>query len=192
MPRLPKSEVRQKIRHAVVAETVALGIGSLSVGAIVKRAQISAGTIYLHFENKEDMLQQVFLEIKSEFHAIMLDAREEKTSAEMIRRMWFDMFAFVTDCPNDFLFIEYAGAAQVLTAVQAEQTLRMQGEITGMLQTAIDDNTLASLPVETVAVLLIAPAMQLARSAAMVGNPVPPATAELTFERVWLSICAPE
>lgn len=190
MARLPKEQVRANIRDAVVQETIENGIGALSVGAVVKRAKISAGTIYLHFESKEDMLQQVYLEIKSEFHAITVAAKEETDSAAMIRRMWFSMFDFVTDHPEDFLFIEYAGAAHVLTPEQTKTTHHMQVEISAMLQRAVDDGTLAPLPIDTLIVLLVAPAMQLARSAVLGGNPVPKETVTLTFDRVWLSISA--
>lgn len=190
MPRLAKDEVRKKIRRAVVAETAASGIGALSVGKIVKRAGISAGTVYLHFSSKEDMLQQVYMEIKSEFHALMVAAKSEADSAAMLKRMWFDTFGFIKEFSEDFLFIEYAGAAQILNAEQQQQTQTMQQEIIAMLQGAVDNGTLAPIPVSTISVLFIAPAMQLARSAVLNEKEVDLEAAELTFNRVWLAIAA--
>lgn len=108
----------------------------------------------------------------------------------MIHRMWRDMFQFTTARPLDFLFIEYAGAAQVLTEGQTRQIADFQVEIAAMLQRAIDDGTLAQLPVTTVTTLLVAPAMHLARMSALNNTPIDPSQIDLTFERVWLSIAA--
>lgn len=190
MKRPSKSEIQAKIRASLVEEVAARGIGSVSVGAVAKRAGISPGTIYLHFENKDDMLQKVYLQIKTEFHTFIVAAKDETNSTAMIRRMWFDMFDFVTAYPYDFLFIENAGAAQVLTPEQAKNIAYMQDDITGMLQKAIDDGTLAPLPVQTSVVLLVAPAMHLARTALLNDRSVTPEESALTFERVWIAVSA--
>lgn len=188
VPRPPKSDVRKRLRDAVVAEVTEKGIGATSVAAVVTRAKVSTGTVYLHFKNKDDMLRQVYLEIKTEIHTIMVAARSEPTSAAMIRRMWIDMFRFVQTNPNDFLYLEFAGAAHVLTDAQQKQVGAMEDEVADMLQTAIDDRTLAPLPVSTVIVLLVSPVMMLARMSTLKGIPISSDTIDLTFERVWRSI----
>ncbi|GHB28069.1 TetR family transcriptional regulator [Pseudovibrio japonicus] len=188
MPRLTKQATRAKIREAVVAEATENGISATSVGGVVQRANISAGTIYVHFDNKEDMLQKIYLEIKTEFHELMMHAAKQTDDSEMIREMWFSLFQFVSDHPKDFLFVEYAGAAKILTEEQGKQVLKMQQEISGLLERAKASGSVADLPTNVISVLLIAPAMQLARSAVLKDTPVPQETVELTFDRVWLSI----
>lgn len=190
MPRLTKTETRKKMRDAVVAEVIESGFGAISVGGVVKRAKVSAGTVYVHFENKDDMLQKVFLEIKSEFHDIMMQAREEETAPGMIRRMWFDMFAFVSAHPSDFLFLEYGNSAHILTEAQEADAARMSSEIAEMLLMGVQDGTLADLDASIISLLLVSPASQLARSAVLTGVEIDPKIVELVFERVWLSIAA--
>lgn len=188
MPRTSKDSTRKKLREAVVAEAVENGIGSLSVAGVVDRAKVSAGTVYVHFHTKEDMLQQVFLEIKREFHEIMLRSKSEETSQAMIRRMWFDMFDFVADKPQDFLFLEYGNSARFLTPEQEKEAHQMYAEIGEMLQRGIDDGTLAQLDVTLISMLLVAPAMQLARSAVLKDKRLAQTVVETTFDRVWRSI----
>lgn len=190
MPRTTKETTRKKLRQAVVAEAVENGFGALSVGGVVQRAKVSAGTVYVHFNTKEDMLQQVFLEIKREFHEIMLQSREEKTSEAMIRRMWFDMFEFVAKQPQDFLFLEYGNSARFLTKEQELETQTMYGEINALLQQGVDDGTLEKLDIGLISMLLVAPAMQLARSAVLKSKQLPHSLVETTFARVWRSIVA--
>ncbi len=190
MKRPSPDAIRDKIRNGLVRVVARLGIGGTSIAAVAKEAGVSAGTIYLHFDDKPDLLQKVYLEIKTEFHTIMVAAATEPCSAAMIRRMWRDMFAFTAAHPYDFLFIEYAGAAQVLNDAQARQVAGYQTEITAMLQRAIDDGTLAPLPVAMVTTLLVAPAMHLARISSMTNTPIDTAQRDLTFERVWLAIAS--
>ncbi len=188
MKRPTQDEVKDNIRAGLVRVVAKLGIGGTSIAAVAKEAGVSAGTIYLHFADKSDLLQKVYLQIKTEFHGILVAASSEADSKAMIHRMWRDMFAFTTAHPHDFLFIEYAGAAQVLTAEQSAQVAGFQDEIAAMLQRAIDDGTVAPLPVATVITLLVAPAMHLARQAALNNRPIDTDQLDLTFERVWISI----
>lgn len=190
MPRPTAEQIRTRIREALVREVAEKGIGAVSVSHVAKRARISPGTIYLHFDSKEDMLQKVYLEIKTEFHGIIVAARDEPCSRAMIRRMWRDLFDFVSAHPHDFQFVEYAGAAQVLTAAQSRSIGYMQAEIAAMLQRAVDDGTLAPLPIATLTVLLVAPAMHLARTALLAGRAVQKSEIDLTFERVWIGVSA--
>jgi AcrR family transcriptional regulator len=188
MKRPSQDVIKERIRGGLVRVVAKSGIGGTSIGAVAKEAGVSAGTIYLHFEDKDDLLQKVYLLIKTEFHSIMVAAKSEADSKTMIRRMWRDMFQFTTAHPLDFLFIEYAGAAQVLTDEQTRHVAGFQVEIAAMLQRAIDDGTLARLPVATVITLLVAPAMHLARMSALTNTSIDASQLDLTFERVWLSL----
>lgn len=188
MARLTKQEIETNIRDAVVQTVVQNGLGSVSVAEIAKKARVSPGTIYLHHANKEEMLQNIYLKIKTEFHEIMMDSRAEASSEAMLRRMWFDMFAFVSAHPYDFLFIEDVGAASVLTADQRDHIAYMGDDIRAMVQRGIDDQTLADLPADMAVTLMVGPALLLAKRVSTLGGPVDQELISQTFERVWLSV----
>lgn len=190
MKHLPPDMIQAKIRNALVCVVADKGVGATSVAAVAKKAGVSTGTIYLHFENKDDLLQKVYLHIKTEFHGIMMQAADAPDSKAMIRKMWFDLFAYVHDHPMDFMFIEFAGAAQVLTGAQMESIALLQADIAALLQRTIDDGTVVDLPVPLVITLLIAPAMYLARTGILEQSPLTPDVLNITFERVWRSVAA--
>lgn len=185
MPRPDKDEIRTRIRDAVVAEVAAHGIGATGMAAVARRARVSAGTIYLHYASKEDLLQQVYLDIKAQFHAALMQVTETPDTAQRLRAMWGHLFAFLQAQPQHFLFLELAGAAQVLTAEQAARTQAYQAEVAAVIQAAMEDGTLAPMPVDMAATLLIGPALHLARSAALTGRNVPTAEIDATFDRLW-------
>jgi AcrR family transcriptional regulator len=183
-----RDETRKKLRDAVVAEVVARGIGSVSIAGIVKRARVSAGTVYVHFESKEHLVREIYMEVKREFHALMMSAGDIADVRAMIRQMWSDMFAFVAEKPEEFLFLEYGTTAKILTEEQEQITRQMGVDIAALLQRGVDDRTLAQLDNEVLTLLLVAPAMQLARRLIHDGERPSPELVELTFQRVWRAI----
>lgn len=179
---------RQKLRDALVAEAVEKGIAAVSVAGVVKRAKVSAGTIYVHFDSKEDMLRQFYLQLKSDFHSCLTRHRDEPDTFKMVRHMWFDMFAFVQDRPKDFLFLDYANAAKLLPPEQQAVADGYTADIAALLRRGVTDGTLAPLDDAVLSLLVVAPAMQLARSAVIAGQTVSHDLLDRVFARVWLSI----
>lgn len=188
MPRPTADQIRAKIQAALVQEVAEKGIGSVAMGLVAKRAGVSPGTIYLHFENKDDLLQKIYLKLKVEFHTTIMAPKDETDSAVMIRKMWNNMFELIAKDPFGFLFLESGSLSHILTGGQSRQIAHMPLEIAALLQRAIDDGTLADLPVSTVIVMLVAPAMHLARHRLLQGNTISQDELDRTFDRVWRSI----
>lgn len=192
MARTTKDETRQKLRHAVVAEAVEKGFGAVSVAGVVARANVSAGTVYVHFENKDQMLRDIYMEIKTEFHTTLMrddkNGQGAQNSKTKIRNMWFDMFEFLSHSPLDLLFLEYGNAAKILTRAQQGVVDGFAKDIADILRAAVNDGTLAPLDPKILSLLLLAPAMQMSRGAALRGETIAQSTIQNTFDRVWLSI----
>lgn len=188
LPRLTKEQTGKKLRDAVVAEAIENGIGSVGVSAVVTRAKVSAGTIYVHYKNKDDMLAQVYMDLKAELHACIFDGLDTNSTSDMIRRMWFNLFAFVRANPRHFLFLEYCSTAKLLTADQQRVIDGYTDDIGAVLQRGIDDGILAQLDRRLLTLMLIAPAERLARRAVLSREKIPTETIEQVFDRVWFSI----
>jgi AcrR family transcriptional regulator len=187
---MPRPDPTDQIKAAVVHIATTKGMGAATMADIAKRAKVSAGTLYLHFENKEDMLQKTYLAIKTDFHANLMQAASAGTSTAILRGMWMQLFDFLQTRPLDFLFLEYAGAAQILTPDQRAQTAPLQAEVDALIQAAIDDGTLRQMPLGVAINLLIGPAMLLARRAAMAAAPATQTEIDLTFSAIWAAIHA--
>jgi AcrR family transcriptional regulator len=70
MTTIPKSQVK---RNALVEATINLvnnnGFHATPMSKIAKMANVSPATIYLYFENKQDLINQVYIEVKAAFSA---------------------------------------------------------------------------------------------------------------------------
>ena len=66
MEKLTKGEIKRK---ALVNATISLvnnnGFHATPISKIAKMANVSPGTIYLYFENKQDLVNKVYIEVKA-------------------------------------------------------------------------------------------------------------------------------
>ncbi len=185
MKRPTKEQVQDRIVKAVIETVAQQGIGATSMALVARAAQVSAGTLYLHFTSKEDMLQQVYLRLKHAFHADLMSASAAPTHRDAICGMWWAVLEFHKKNPDGLLFLEYAGAAQVLTQEQKNQVAPLQDDVHAVLQRAIDDKAMTPPSLEVAVNLLIGPALHLARKYALTKERIPAPEAQQTFDRVW-------
>ncbi|WP_159023380.1 TetR/AcrR family transcriptional regulator [Formosa sp. L2A11] len=78
---LKKSEIK---RAALVKATINLvnnqGFHAAPMSKIAKMANVSPATIYLYFENKQDLINQVYKEVKTEYVAYAFETYSEDLS----------------------------------------------------------------------------------------------------------------
>ena len=188
MKRQPQEEVQTRIVNAVTKVAAERGIGATSMANVAKAARVSAGTLYLHFASKEDMLQKAYLSVKHAFHDKLTKAiQDAKTPEIAIKTLWHALLEFQTAQPAAFLYLEYAGAAQVLTEAQRALVAPLQQDVNAPIRQAIERGTIAvSLDIATN--LLIGSAMHLARKHALAGTAIPTDEADQTYDRVWAAL----
>lgn len=180
---------RHAIRNATVVEVVTGGISSTSIAKIAARAGLSQGTIYLYFPSKEALLQNVYLEIKRDIHTgIMSTVYNEDTSEQNLRRMWFGLIDYAKEHPDDFAFSELVSAAQLLGSDHIAELEKLAGEIGAVIQQAVDDGTLIDAPVSSLLPVLVAPAIQSARTIAISKKDMDHAQLGQIFEIIWRGV----
>ncbi|MFD1096148.1 TetR/AcrR family transcriptional regulator [Salegentibacter chungangensis] len=107
-----KSQIK---REALVKATVKLvnnnGFHATPMSKIAKMANVSPATIYLYFQNKQDLINQVYLEVKAAFTDYAFqDYNEEQSVEEGFEIIWrniadfklkeVDKALFLSQCDN--------------------------------------------------------------------------------------------
>ncbi len=85
MARLRSPEKRSAILDAAVLEIARDGLGA-TTARIAERAGVAAGTLFTYFASKEQLLNELYFELKSESYARMSVGFPHKVSLE--RRAW--------------------------------------------------------------------------------------------------------
>ncbi len=84
-----------------------IGFGKISMSKIGKRAGVSSSTIYVYFENKEDMLKKVYFEVKKKLITAMSHGIQEDTPIRLaVELLVRNVLTFVPENKQYFLFLE--------------------------------------------------------------------------------------
>jgi AcrR family transcriptional regulator len=112
---------------ALVGATIELvnnhGFHAAPMAKLAKQAGVSAGTIYRYFEGKQDLINQVYLEVKKAFsEAAFADYSPEHGVEEGFRTIWHNIAAFKLREVKQALFL-----SQCDNTPMVDETSRQQG-----------------------------------------------------------------
>lgn len=112
---------------AIIETTVQLvnevGFSEISISKIAKAAGVSAATIYIYFENKEDMLSKIYLRAKNAMSDHIFQNVSESASVRERFEFFLTNFAnFILNNKDDFLFMEQVSNSPLLRNWCLEET----------------------------------------------------------------------
>ena len=100
-------EKERRIRHAVIELMLREGFNGTSIAKIAKLAGVSPATVYIYYENKEEMLQDIYLEYSEEVFDYLLTGIDRNMSgAQMIETLIRRYYDYVTHHPEAYCFVE--------------------------------------------------------------------------------------
>ena len=104
----PKDENKEAaIREKALEMIVEEGFDGLSMGRLAKAANVSPATIYLYFENREDLLNQIFIDINQKFTENTLEGFDTEMPFEAgMWVQWKNRMKYTLKYPLHFRFIE--------------------------------------------------------------------------------------
>ncbi|MDO4626290.1 MAG: TetR/AcrR family transcriptional regulator [Pasteurellaceae bacterium] len=98
--RQPNQDMAEQIFAATERLMARDGLPQLSMHKIAKETAISAGTIYLYFKSKEELLEQFALRVFSNFQQQLENNVDYSLSFfEQYRQMWLNIWQYLLDNP---------------------------------------------------------------------------------------------
>jgi AcrR family transcriptional regulator len=97
----------QAICDAAIELITRNGFADTSMSKIAKAANVSPATIYVYFENKEELLRKLYLFVKREMSAELLRGIKPNLSTEeAFKILWNNFYNFASRNPVRFAFTE--------------------------------------------------------------------------------------
>lgn len=121
---LTKGELKRK---ALVMATISLvnnnGFHATPISKIAKMAGVSPATIYLYFENKQDLVNKVYIEVKEHFTDYAFQTYEENMSVNQgFEVIWKRIANFKTTYIENAMFLAQCDNIPII-----EKTSRQEG-----------------------------------------------------------------
>ena len=105
--RVKDEKKEQAIFDAAITLITTNGLADTSMSKIAKVADVSAATIYIYFENKEDMLNKTYTHVKREIAAALGKGLQPKlTVEEAFKVIWNNFYKYAVKNSVKFSFTE--------------------------------------------------------------------------------------
>ena len=100
-------EKQQRIKEAVMHLILEEGFAGTSISKIAKAAGVSPATVYIYYENKEEMLKDIYTEYSQEIYVYLSScARPERGSRGLIADLMRGYYSYIRENEEIYSFIE--------------------------------------------------------------------------------------
>ena len=181
-----KTDLAEQIFTATDRLMAKEGLNQLSMHKLAKEANVAAGTIYLYFKNKDELLEQFARRVFAMFMAtIEKDFEPSESFFEQYRRMWMNIWHFLQENPT------------ILSNLNQYQSLPNFAEVCkGVEKThwdkfclrAKDAEVLVDLPEDILFLLSLKTVINLASDVKLFDVEITPEILESVIERSWRAI----
>ena len=160
---LEKEEAIRTIALQMIAEE---GLENLSMQKLAKAANVSPRTIYIKYENKEDLLITLFIEdvLGAYEKAVLADFNPEADFAQGVKKIWLNTFNYLKENRNSFVLLQYGKSSPLLNKAFQKQNIE-QGHffapILHFLQFNVSKDIIRDFPHDIHRAMLFSPLLEL-------------------------------
>ncbi|BBB90746.1 MAG TPA: TetR/AcrR family transcriptional regulator [Methylomusa anaerophila] len=142
-------------KAAVLRATLELiaeqGFHGTPMSQIAQRANIGVGTIYRYFASKEDLINALYLEVKTCLvRHIVRNYSETMPAREGFLVIVHNIIEYFRENPADLLFIEQYANSPLITAANREEGMRIYGPVWNLFKRAQAESLLKDLPLDMI------------------------------------------
>ena len=143
------TDKRSDILKATLGLISEHGFHGAPMSKVAEEAGVGAGTIYRYFENKDDLITELFMELKREFSAAMLAGlNPDQSTEEIFRRVWLNTFTYCVQHPQEMLFLEQYHNSPFQTPESEAATLEYMAPVVAAIQAAVESGEIKNVPFE--------------------------------------------
>jgi TetR/AcrR family transcriptional regulator, multidrug resistance operon repressor len=165
------------------------GFQGASMSKIAKEAQIAAATIYLYFDNKEDMINKLFLHLKHVKSKAYLKGNPVLTpTKETFRTIWYNHYHYIVENPQDFKFLENFTNCHLIDRINQQQAIGYYRLMLDLFELARQNNILKDLSDAILYEFLFTPIGNLLKFTISVNKTLSEKELETIFETSWSAI----
>jgi AcrR family transcriptional regulator len=140
-------------RDAVLQSTLELiselGVHNTPMSKIAKHADVAVGTIYHHFNSKDEILNELYLEVKREFGECCKAALDQsKNPKEAFSNIFKAVYELYTENPLKFIFTEQVAFTPIITEETMKESQSYYQSIITYFQEQIANGTFRDVPIE--------------------------------------------
>ena len=151
------------IVNASIDLTNKLGFSGISISKIAKEANVSPATIYIYFENKEDLLTVIYRDIREKAgESVLTNINTNMSIQEQFNAIWFNSFSFYLKHPEYIQYREQFEQTKMMKDVQNDE-IELNKYIIQLLTKGIENGRIRNLPIPLLISFAFVPIVTLVR-----------------------------
>lgn len=141
-----------------------IGLAQASMSKIAKKANVSPSTIYIYFENKEELLNSLYLMTKEKMsREILIDINENLDIKEFFIKVCNNIFTYVRYNPRQYLFSEQFSNSPLIKKISQDKVESYFKPVFEMLEKGKKQGLLKNYPTELLVMCGMMPILYLAK-----------------------------
>lgn len=98
------------------------GVHATPMSQLARESNVAIGTIYHHFENKEQIIEEIYRMIFKDFGVVMMTNLPETGYKEQFETVWLNLYNYFVTNPLAFKFSEWVGVPPIISKDIVEKT----------------------------------------------------------------------
>ncbi len=158
MAREADNEKRDLILNATLKLITTNGFDATPMSAIAAEAGIAAGTIYLYFQNKEELINTLYITMKERMMGSITGGYEKSLPVkESIEVIWKNYVSHIMAKPVEFSFCELFSNSPHINRLTKKEGIRLLQPIIELFERGRTEKIIKNLPDEVITAQLFAP-----------------------------------
>jgi len=182
-------EKKEAILDASLSLLSERGFHNTPVSLIAKEAGVSAGIIYHYFDNKEDLIDELYKQTKLDLLQAMLEGfTENLTLRERFRIFWLNTAHYYLGHPRETAFMEQYANSPYLKPETEQAYLEYFKPITDYMTYAMKEGIIKKMPADMLSIFTLEVAISLAKKHAAGILTLDEETLEMAMDASWDAI----
>lgn len=185
-----KDEEKQAALFEATIKTVnEVGFAAASVSKIAKEANVSPATLYVYYDNKEDLIVSTYVEIKKIVsRAILKDFDPSLPIRDILKNVWHAMFIYISNNPEYLQFSEQFANSPYHDLVDREVVEKYFQPLREVLQRGIDQKIIKDVDDNILWSFIFFPVVAMANARMCSNFQMTPESVETAFTLAWDAI----
>jgi AcrR family transcriptional regulator len=156
-------EKQEALFEATIKTVNEVGFAAASVSKIAREASVSPATLYVYYENKEDLLVSAYIEIKKAISRAILENFDPSLPIrDILKNVWHSLFAHISHNREHFQFAEQFANSPYHTLVERERVEKYFQPLLEVVQRGIDQKIIKDVDITILEAFIFFPVFALA------------------------------
>ncbi|NHJ26028.1 MAG: TetR/AcrR family transcriptional regulator, partial [Candidatus Lokiarchaeota archaeon] len=157
----------QKKQDAIVRTVIRLvndlGFSGFSISKIAEEAGVSPATIYIYFENKEDLFTKIYIDIRKRMSQEALKRVDNKKSIKtQFKSIWHDFIIYALEHIDHLVYREHFEQTSMMNNIHLEE-FELFNHVTNLFKQGITKNSIKDLPLSFLIAFAFVPIITLVK-----------------------------